>query len=94
MLGSPVLLPKLSILAGGSVNSLPGDNITEQEAKELAAEHNCPVSNICRYCGKPAVMMAYTMTGACCGDHEKLRHDPTRADVGHSIVPLTEAEKG
>lgn len=57
------------------MQSLPGDNITEEEAIELAKKHECPSSNICRYCGQPAVTMAFTMTGACSGDHSKLRWD-------------------
>lgn len=74
------------------MNHLPGDNITDDEAKELAEKFDCPASNICRYCGQPAVVMAYTMTGACCGDHEKLRYNPN-AKVGPP-TPLSDVEKG
>lgn len=71
---------------------LPGDNITEAEADELAAKHNCPASNICRYCGEPAVTMCFTMTGSCCTDHEKLRHDP-KAFVG-PVKRISDVERG
>ena len=63
------------------MRALPGDNFTEQECIELAEKYECPASNICRYCGKPAEIMAYTMTGSCCVNHEKLRYDPNRKDV-------------
>lgn len=60
-------------MSNNPLTSLPGDNITQLEAEELAAKYECPSSNVCRICGAEIVMMAWTMTGSCCGDHEKLR---------------------
>lgn len=56
--------------------SLPGDRYSEEECIKLAKKVECPASNICRYCGKEIKIMAYTMTGSCSLNHEKLRYNP------------------
>lgn len=67
--------------------SLPGDKYTEEECIEIAKKYECPTSNICRYCGEPAVVMAFTMTGACCINHSKLRFNPNCFDEDYTSNP-------
>lgn len=74
------------------IRALPGDNITQGEAEQLAIAAECPSSNICRYCGIEIVVMAFTMTGACCNNHAKLRYDPT-LDLTQNL-PITDVQKG
>lgn len=75
------------------INQLPGDNITQGEAEELAEKAGCPASNICRYCGEEILVMAFTMTGSCCVNHEKLRYNPN-AFTGADYVPKMPGQFG